>query len=139
MRGWNFRAFVRSVRAVRAVQSGASGASGASAALGALRGPGVAAASLALVLGLSPVLGGCASVYSTVTVAAAESRVEQARVLGAETAAPFEYYYAAEHLRQARIEAAEASYGDAAEYADTAERYAQKAIDTITAARKSAK
>lgn len=137
MRGWNFRAFARIARTERTVHSPGAGTGGHR--LRALLQRGVTAAMGALCVTLATGLGGCASVYSTVTVAAAESRVEQARVLGAETAAPFEYYYAAEHLRQARIEAAEASYGDAAEYADTAERYAQKAIDTITAARKSAK
>jgi hypothetical protein len=62
--------------------------------------------------------------------------MEQARAMGAEQAAPYEYYYAREHLRQAELEASEASYSDAAAFAETAETYAQKAIDIITAARK---
>ncbi len=79
---------------------------------------------------------GCGGVYYTVTIHAAQSKVEQAREMGAEQAAPFEYYYAKEHLRQAEVEAAQASYGDAASYAETAENYAQKAIELIQASRR---
>src|SRR5690349_12901388 len=95
---------------------------------------------LALVLcafGVAPTLTGCGSVYYAVSVNAAQSRLEQARQVGAEHQAPFEYYFAKEHLRQAQIEAAEASYGDAAAYAETAEQYAQKAIDLAMAAKRS--
>ena len=80
---------------------------------------------------------GCGGVYYSVNVNAAQSRLEQARLLGAEQQAPYEYYFAREHLRQAQIEAAEASYSDAAGYAETAELYAQKAIDVIQTAKKS--
>jgi hypothetical protein len=79
---------------------------------------------------------GCGGVYYTVSINAAQTRLEQAREMGAETKAPFEYYYAREHLRQAQVEAAEASYSDAASMAETAETYAQKAIDRIQTARK---
>lgn len=79
---------------------------------------------------------GCGGVYYTVSINAAQTRLEQAREMGAESKAPFEYYYAREHLRQAQVEAAEASYSDAASMADTAETYAQKAIDRIQAAKK---
>ncbi len=82
------------------------------------------------------VLGGCASVYYNVNASSAQTRLEQAREMGAQNAAPYEYYYAKEHLRQAQVEAAEASYGDAADYAETAEIYAQKAIDITRSARK---
>lgn len=88
---------------------------------------------VATVLCVAPALMGCGSVYYNVNVNAATSRLEQARQLGAETAAPYEYYFAREHLRQAQVEAADASYGDAAGYAETAELYAQKAIDRIQA------
>ncbi len=81
-------------------------------------------------------LGGCGGVWYSVSVSAATSRVEQARQMGAEAQAPYEYYFAKEHLRQAQIEAAEASYSDAATYAEVAELYAQKAIDQIQAAKK---
>ena len=83
-----------------------------------------------LVVGAAPSFG-CGGVYYSVSANAATSRLEQARQLGAETQAPFEYYFAREHLRQAQIEAAEASYSDAASYAETAELYAQKAIDVM--------
>jgi len=83
-------------------------------------------------------LGGCGNVYYTVSVNAAQARLEQAREMGAETQAPYEYYFGREHLRQAQVEAAEASYSDAAAYAETAETYAQKAIDLIIAARRGA-
>ena len=79
---------------------------------------------------------GCGSAYYTVSVNAASSRIEQARQMGAETQAPYEYYYAREHLRQAQVEAAEASYSDAASYAETAELYAQKAINTMQVAKR---
>ena len=36
-------------------------------------------------------------------MSSAASRVEEARVLGAEISAPYEYYYAREHLRQAEL------------------------------------
>ncbi|WP_240488911.1 DUF4398 domain-containing protein [Labilithrix luteola] len=94
------------------------------------------ALALALGLGLTLSLTGCGSVYYSVSMNAAQSRIEQARAMGAETAAPYEYYYAREHMRQAEVEAADASYGDAASYAETAEQYAQKAIDFILASRK---
>jgi len=90
----------------------------------------------ALVMMLAAGSFGCGGVYYTVQVNAAQSRIEQARELGAETQAPYEYYYAKEHLHQAQVEAATASYGDAATYAEVAETYAQKAIDLITAARR---
>lgn len=89
----------------------------------------------AVLIALTGCVTGCGSVYYTVSVNAAQTRVEQAREMGAETKAPFEYYFAREHLRQAQVEAADASYSDAAEYAETAERYAQRAIDRIQAAR----
>jgi hypothetical protein len=91
---------------------------------------------LALLLCAAPLLSGCGSVYYAVSVNAAQSRIEQARQLGAEHHAAFEYYYAREHLRQAQWEATEASYGDAANYAEIAEQYAQKAIDLSAAAKR---
>jgi len=84
-----------------------------------------------------PALAGCGSVYYTASATAASTRLEQARQMGAETRAPYEYYFAREHLRQAQVEAAEASYSDAASYAETAELYAQRAIDAIQTKKKS--
>jgi hypothetical protein len=94
---------------------------------------------VAVTLGLLGALAtsGCGGVYYTVSVNAAQARLEQARQLGAESQAPYEYYFAREHLRQAQVEASEASYSDAAGYAETAELYAQKAIDVIQTGKKS--
>jgi hypothetical protein len=81
---------------------------------------------------------GCGGVYYAATVSSASAKVEEARVLGAEITAPYEYYYAREHLEQAQFEAAEASYSDAAHYAETAEEYASKAVEVARAARRNA-
>jgi hypothetical protein len=91
---------------------------------------------LAAMVCLTLALSGCGGVYYAVSVNAAQARLEQAREMGAESSAPYEYYYAREHLREAQLHAAEASYGDAATYAETAETYAQKAIDLIQASKK---
>jgi Domain of unknown function (DUF4398) len=79
---------------------------------------------------------GCGGLYYAVEVTSASSKVEEARVLGAEQLAPYEYYYAREHLEQAQFEAAEASYSDAAHYAETAEEYAAKAVQISRAAKR---
>lgn len=78
---------------------------------------------------------GCGGVYYAVSINTAQARLEQARQMGAESTAPYEYYFAKEHLREAQHHASEASYGDAAAYAETAETYAQKAIDLIQASK----
>lgn len=83
-------------------------------------------------------LTGCGSLYYAANVTSASSRVEQAQTVGAEQYAPYEYYYARAHLDQAQVEASEANYSDAAEYADTAEQYALKAIELTEAARRRA-
>ena len=79
---------------------------------------------------------GCGGIYYAATASAASTRLEHARALGAETHAPYEYYYAKEHLRQAHVEASEASYSDAASYAETAEEYANKAVEVSQAAKR---
>jgi hypothetical protein len=97
------------------------------------------AKALLLVLGISlaaPVLGGCGGGYYMLSANAATSRLEEARAMGAEQLAPYEYYYAKEHLRQAQIEAAEANYSDAINYAETAEEYANRAIQFAHEARR---
>ena len=73
---------------------------------------------------------GCGGVHYAVTATTAAGRLAEAREMGAERYAPFEYYYAKAHLEQAQVEAAEASYSDAAHFAETAEEYALKAIET---------
>jgi hypothetical protein len=79
-------------------------------------------------------LTGCGGVYYAAEVNGAAARLEYARVVGAESLAPYEYYYAKEHLEQAQIEASQASYSDAANYAETAEEYANKAVELAQAA-----
>ncbi len=96
----------------------------------------VAAASMLLLLPLSSTA--CGGVYYAATVNGAAGKLEEARVLGADTLAPYEYYYAKEHLEAAQFEAAEASYSDAAHYAETAEEYATKAIQLAQAAHRAA-
>ncbi|HEY1696931.1 MAG TPA: DUF4398 domain-containing protein [Polyangiaceae bacterium] len=91
-----------------------------------------------LVPGLLAVLGagGCGGVHYAIAVNSASSRVEEAKAVGAEQLAPYEYYYAKEHLEQAQVEASEASYSDAANLADEAEEYANKAIELAQSARR---
>ena len=91
--------------------------------------------SLALSTFAVGILSGCGAGYYAIEVGSASSKVEEARAMGAEQLAPYEYYYAKEHLRQAQVEAGEASYSDAINYAETAEEFAQKAIDLSHAAR----
>jgi hypothetical protein len=71
----------------------------------------------------------CGNVLYAVESSAAEKRLEEARELGAETYAPYEYYMAREHLDKAKLEASEADYGDASRLSGDAERYASKAIE----------
>ena len=71
---------------------------------------------------------GCGGALYAIQVNGASSKVAQAKELGAEKLAPYEYYYANEHLTKAMSEAAEGDYSDAKEFADVAEEYADKAI-----------
>ena len=96
-------------------------------------------ASFALVVAATAALvSGCGPLYYASNVTSASSKVEQAQVAGAEQYAPYEYYYAKAHLEQAQVEASEASYSDAANFAETAEEYALKAIELSEAARRKA-
>jgi hypothetical protein len=74
------------------------------------------------------VLGGCGHVAYSIQVNSAASRLEEARELGAEKYAPYEFYMAEQHLEKARSEAAEADYGDASNLSESAEEYAAKAV-----------
>src|ERR1700723_369103 len=97
-----------------------------------------AVGALHLVLALEIGQTACGGVYYAATINGATSKLEEARVLGADTLAPYEYYYAKEHLEQAQFEAAEASYSDAAHYAQTADEYAEKAVQLAPAAPRAA-
>jgi hypothetical protein len=70
----------------------------------------------------------CGNTLYAIQANAASSKLEEARELQAEKFAPYEYYYAKEHLLKAQQEAAEADYGDAANLAEVSETYAEKAI-----------
>jgi hypothetical protein len=91
---------------------------------------------VALGMAMWSALCACGGVHYAIVVNAASSRVEEAKAIGAEQLAPYEYYYAKEHLEQAQIEASEASYSDAANLAQEAEQYANKAIELAQTARR---
>ena len=74
-------------------------------------------------------LTGCGGIHYSIEVNSAASRVEEAKALGADQLAPYEYYFAKEHLQQAQIEAAQASYSDAVNLAEEAEDHANTAIE----------
>ena len=82
---------------------------------------------LTLVLTL-PLTVACGNTLYAVQANSASSKLEEARELGAEQYAPYEYYFAKEHLQKAQTEAAEADYSDAVDLAETSEEYADKAI-----------
>jgi hypothetical protein len=81
-----------------------------------------------LLVMLAVFAGGCGNTLYAIQANSAASKVEEARELGAEKFAPYEYYYAKEHLDKAMREAAEADYSDAADLAEVAEEFADKAI-----------
>ena len=70
----------------------------------------------------------CGNTVYAIQANSASNALAEARELGAEKLAPFEYYYAKEHMEKAQEEAAEADYSDAINIAEEAEEYANKAI-----------
>ena len=76
---------------------------------------------------LGAVASGCGGSLYAITANSASSKLETARALGAERYAAYEYWMAHEHLEKAMEEAAAADYGDALDFAETAEQYADKA------------
>ena len=71
---------------------------------------------------------GCGNSLYAIQANSASSKLEEARELGAEQYAPYEYFYAKEHLQKAQTDAAEADYSDAVDLAEASEQYADKAI-----------
>lgn len=71
---------------------------------------------------------GCGNGLYALRINAASGRFEEARTMGAEQVAPYEYYSAEARLEEARRQAARAEYGTASNLAKEAERYAAKAI-----------
>ena len=72
---------------------------------------------------------GCGPVEYSAVILDAHSAVAEAREADAHIHAPYEYYYAREHIRKAREEAGYADYQAAAQFGRTAEEYALKARD----------
>jgi hypothetical protein len=94
---------------------------------------------LMLALALSvPAVAGCGNTLYAIQANSASGKLEQARELGAEQSAPYEYFYAKEHLQKAQTEAAEADYSDAADLAAASEEHADKAIRLAREARSGA-
>lgn len=81
---------------------------------------------------------GCVGTVYAVKANSASATLEEARTIGAEQYAPFEYYYARSYLDKAMEEAAQAEYGDAIDFADVAEEYAEKAVELARAAHRGA-
>jgi hypothetical protein len=83
-----------------------------------------------LVVVLAGLLGsaGCGNAIYVSRITQASDEVARAEQLGAASLAPYEYYFALEHLRKARTEAMEADYGDAVKLAETAYDYASRAV-----------
>lgn len=73
-------------------------------------------------------LAGCGSVFAGVETLRAERKLEEARAHGAAKHAPYEFTMAEEHLAKARLEAAEADYGDAERLSQIAIGYAERAL-----------
>jgi len=71
---------------------------------------------------------GCGNALYAVRVTQASVELQRAEQLDAAHRAPYEYFFALEHLKKARTEAVEADYADAAALAETAYHYAQRAI-----------
>jgi len=57
---------------------------------------------LGVTLTLAPALGGCGGIHYAININAADSRLEEARAVGAEQLAPYEYYYAKRACRPVR-------------------------------------
>lgn len=77
----------------------------------------------------------CGSSLHLVKEARAQRSFQEARELGAERYAPFEFYAAETRLMEAKRQAAHAEYGTAAQLSDAAERYSQNAIRIAKQAR----
>jgi hypothetical protein len=83
-------------------------------------------------------LTGCGGSLYAIQASSAASKLEEAKQLGAEKAAPYEYFYAREHMTKASEEAAQGDYGDAIDLAEIAEESADKAIRLTREAKRGA-
>ena len=73
-------------------------------------------------------VGACGNTLYAIQVNAASSKLEEAQELGAEEYAPYEYWFALQHIDKAQTEASEGDYSDAVKLAEIGEEYADKAI-----------
>ena len=71
---------------------------------------------------------GCGNALYAMRVTQATAELQRAEQLDAAHRAPYEYFYALEHLKKARTEAVEADFADAAALAEIAYQYAERAI-----------
>lgn len=71
---------------------------------------------------------GCGNALYAVRVTQATAELQRAEQLDAAHRAPYEFFYALEHLKKARSEAVEADFADAAALAEIAFRFAERAI-----------
>ena len=90
------------------------------------------------VLAAAWILSGCGGALYAVQASSAVSKLEEARQLGAKKQAPYEYFYAREHMNKASEEAAQGDYGDAIDLAEIAEEAADKAIRLTREAKRGA-
>lgn len=81
---------------------------------------------------------GCVGTVYAVKANSAASNLEEARTLGADKSAEYEYWRAKAYLDKASEEAAEAEYGDAIDFADIADEAAEKAVTLAREAHRSA-
>lgn len=93
---------------------------------------------LAAAIAAAPTLTGCGGTLYAVQATAASSKLNEAKAIGAEQLAPYEFYLADEFMKKASEEASRADYGDAVDFAEKAEVAADKAIRLARDARKGA-
>jgi len=79
---------------------------------------------------------GCGGVHYAIAATRRASRVEEGEGLGADQLAPLRSTISPRALQQAQVEAAEASYSDAANLAEEAEEHASTAIELTQKARR---
>lgn len=84
-------------------------------------------------------LSGCGNTLYLVRVSEAEEEFKEAEELGAEKYAPFEYYSAKERLKEAKVQAAQAEYGNASTLSLESTDYSREAAEKTTLARAAAR
>jgi len=83
--------------------------------------------SIAVTVFAAGLLSACGPVEYAAVILDAHSAMAEAREADAHIHAPYEYYYAKEHIKKAREEAGYADYQASVEFGRTAEEYALKA------------